>query len=74
MNAEEFANEFVADLPDTLKHHDMENGRFRFCINVYNDDPNLNVLKSKLNAVGYDLIVNEPLSDVCKQSWKLVKI
>lgn len=74
MNAEEFANEFIADLPDTLKTHDMENGRFSFCINVYNEDPELKILKSKLNNVGYDLIVDKVLKNVWKQNWKLVKI
>ena len=74
MNAEEFAQEFINDLPDTLQHMDINKGKFVFNIEVYEQDPNLEILRKELNKINYDLVSEEDLSTKTKISWKLVKI
>lgn len=71
MNAEEFAQEFINDLPDTLKHIDINIGRLGFSKEVFENDPDLKILKKELNKINYDLILDE---DPKNYGWKLIKI
>ena len=72
LNAEQFADLFIEDLPDTLKDY-KEGDQLIFCKNTYKDDPDLKVLKKKLNAIGYDLIVCDEAPNI-DLSWKLIKL
>ena len=83
MNAEEFAEEFVNDLLESIENH-IEEKFFYFSVPVYSEDPELKILKTALNKVGYDLIltskkisknVRTNLSDkLLNQRWELIKI
>lgn len=75
MNALNFAELFIEDLPDLLKNRKPDN-ELSFSIGVYEDDPELKVLKSELNKIGYNLIcVNKNRVDkITDQKWNLIKI
>ena len=72
MNAEEFANEFLDALFENLQNpkYNLTEHSFSFCPNCYNDDPNLKVLKKKLNENGFDIF--QEIED--NKSWKVVKL
>ncbi len=59
MTAEQFAKEFIHDLffdDDTQTEKTFDEPiQVSFNENVYQDDPNLKVLKSELNKVGLDI-------------------
>ena len=67
MTAEEFAQEFINELPETLAEL-KESTRFMFCKNTLHDDPELKILRRELNKLNYDLISDE------NNDWQLVKI
>ena len=75
MNALDFAELFIEDLPDLLKNRKPDN-ELSFSIEVYEDDPELKILKSELNKIGYNLIcVNKNEVDkITDQKWNLIKI
>lgn len=83
MNAEEFAEEFINDLPELLENQ-IEEQFLYFNLNVYDQDPELKILKAALNKVGYDLILTtkriskdvrtNPSDKLINQRWKLIKI
>lgn len=83
MNAEEFAEEFVNDLLKSIENH-IEEKFFYFSVPIYNEDPELKILKTALNKVGYDLILigkrisknarTNPSDKLLNQRWKLIKI
>ena len=72
MNAEEFANEFVNELLTDLQNpkYNLTEHSFSFCQNCYKNDPNLKVLKKKLNENGFDIF--QEIED--NKSWKVVKL
>lgn len=67
MNAYDFAELFIEDLPDLLKSKQKDHVLF-FDINVLQDDPELKILRQELNKLNYDLI---PCED---NGWNLMKI
>lgn len=73
MNAEEFAVEFINDLPDTLEHMDINKSFFSFNADVYLEDPELKVLKSKLNEINFDLVPTQ-IGNLSSNAWKLIKL
>ena len=83
MNAEEFAQEFINDLPELLENQ-IEEQYLYFNVTIYNQDPELKFLKTALNKVGYDLILigkrisknarTNPSDKLLNQRWKLIKI
>ncbi len=83
MNAEEFAQEFINDLPELLENQ-IEEQYLYFNVTIYNQDPELKILKTALNKVGYDLILigkrisknarTNPSDKLLNQKWKLIKI
>lgn len=83
MNAEEFAQEFINDLPELLENQ-IEEQYLYFNVTIYNQDPELKILKTALNKVGYDLILigerisknarTNPSDKLLNQRWKLIKI
>ena len=75
MNALDFAGLFIEDLPDLLKNRKPDN-ELSFSIGVYEKDPELKVLKSELNKIGYNLIcVNKnDVNKITDQSWQLIKL
>lgn len=83
MNAEEFAQEFINDLPELLENQ-IEEQYLYFNATIYNQDPELKILKTALNKVGYDLILigkrisknarTNPSDKLLNQRWKLIKI
>lgn len=83
MNAEEFAEEFINDLPELLENQ-IEEQYLYFNVTIYNQDPELKILKTALNKVGYDLILigkrisknarTNPSDKLLNQRWKLIKI
>lgn len=83
MNAEEFAEEFVNNLLESIENH-IEEKFFYFSVPIYNEDPELKILKTALNKVGYDLILigkrisknarTNPSDKLLNQRWKLIKI
>lgn len=83
MNAEEFAEEFVNDLLESIENH-IEEKFFYFSVPIYNEDPELEILKAALNKIGYDLILTRkrisknvrtnPYDKLLNQRWELIKI
>ena len=75
MNALDFAEEFISDLPDLLKE-DYSKHLLNFSIGVYEKDPDLKILRSELNKIGYDLIaINQNKIDkITDQDWQLIKL
>lgn len=83
MNAEEFAEEFINELPEILENQNEEQF-FYFNLGIYNQDPELKILRTALNKVGYDLILTvkrisknvrtNPSDKLLNQKWKLIKI
>ncbi|MBO4412445.1 MAG: hypothetical protein J5779_00300 [Clostridia bacterium] len=73
MNAKTFAEMFIEDLPDTIKDL-KDNETFSFSIGVYKDDPDLEILKTELNKVGYDLQLIKKNDNPVQQNWKLIKL
>ena len=75
MNALEFAEEFISDLPDLL-NEDYSKHFLNFSIGIYENDPNLKILKSELNKIRYDLIVvnQNEVNKITDQDWQLIKI
>lgn len=83
MNAEEFAEEFVNDLLESIENH-IEEKFFYFSVPIYNEDPELKILKAALNKIGYDLILTRkrisknvrtnPSDKLLNQRWELIKI
>ncbi len=83
MNAEEFAEEFVNDLLESIENH-IEEKFFYFSVPIYNEDPELKILKAALNKIGYDLILTKqrisknvrtnPFDKLLNQRWQLIKI
>lgn len=83
MNAEEFAEEFVNDLLESIENH-IEEKFFYFNVPIYNEDPELKILKAALNKIGYDLILTRkrisknvrtnPYDKLLNQRWELIKI
>lgn len=83
MNAEEFAEEFINDLPELLENQ-IEEQYLYFNATIYNQDPELKILKTALNKVGYDLILigkrisknarTNPSDKLLNQRWELIKI
>lgn len=67
LTAEEFAQEFINDLPETLAELTNDT-QIVFCKNTLQEDPELKILRKKLNKHCYDLI---PCED---NGWKLVKL
>lgn len=74
MDAEEFAEEFINDLPDTLKHMNINIAKLVFNNEVYEQDPELKILRTKLNKIGYDLLPETDYTAEANTSWKLIKI
>lgn len=72
LSAQEFADEFINDLQEDSMNINEE--KFMFSWQVYNDDPNLTILKSKLNKIGYDLILINEADTITKLSWQVVKL
>ena len=72
--AQEFAEEFINDLPELLKTFDLNQSRLHFSEANYIIDPNLNYLKSELNKVGYDIKLAKESSSPVKQHWQLIKL
>lgn len=74
MNAEEFAIEFVNDLLEDLQNpgFDLSKKFFVFYDNVYVDDPNLQILKSKLNEINFDIVLDNVKDN--DKFWKVFKI
>lgn len=72
LSAQEFADEFINDLQEDAMNINEE--KFMFSWQVYNDDPNLTILKSKLNKIGYDLILINEANTITKLSWQVVKL
>lgn len=72
LSAQEFADEFINDLQENSMNINEE--KFMFSWQVYNDDPNLNILKQKLNENGYDLILINEANTITKLSWQVVKL
>lgn len=82
MNAEEFAEEFVNDLLESIENH-IEEKFFYFSVSIYDEDPELKILKAALNKIGYDLILTKnrisknvrtnPSDKLINQRWELIK-
>lgn len=66
MTAEEFAQEFINDLPETLEKYN-DKSSLVFCKSILKEDPELKILRKELNKHNYDLI---PCED---NGWKLIK-
>lgn len=71
MNAEEFAEMFVEDIPEILK--DNKTHELFFDANTLKDDPELKILRNKVEQAGYKLIPEKDPSQVKFQNWLLVK-
>lgn len=69
MTAKEFAKEFINDLTERTT-----NTLTVFSMSVYNDDPQLKILKSELEKAGYNLILEKPNKIPYEQEWKVIKI
>ena len=74
MTAEQFANEFVNDLLEDLQNpkFDLSKKFFVFYDNVYVDDPNLQILKTKLNEINFDIVLDNVKDN--DKFWKVFKI
>ena len=72
MNAEEFAEMFVEDIPNTLKNENKAN--LIFDSSTLNDDPGLEILRNKVEQAGYKLIPEQDPNKVKFQNWTLTKI
>ncbi len=71
MTAEEFAEMFVEDIPNTLKNENEAN--LIFDSSTLNDDPELKILRNRVEQAGYKLIPEKDPSQVKFQNWLLVK-
>lgn len=70
MNALQFAQEFINDLPETItKFNDKNNISFIFNKSVLSDDPNLEILNKELEKLNYKLVKQDNTDN-----WVLVKI
>lgn len=67
LTAEEFAQEFISDLPETLEKY-TDTSSLVFFKNILEEDPELKILRKELNKLNYDLI---PCED---NGWQLVKL
>ena len=74
MSAEQFANEFINDLLETDTGFNLETSNFAFSKDTYTADPNLNVLKQKLQENGYELKLKKQNEVENKQVWQLIKL
>ncbi len=72
MTAEEFAKEFINDIPD--RKTKIGETLTVFSTSVYIDDPELKILRKKLSDAGYKLILEKPSEEPYEQEWRLVKI
>lgn len=72
MTSEEFAEMFVEDIPDTLGNESEAN--LIFDSSTLNDDPELKILRKKVNEAGYDLIPEEDPTKNELTNWKLTKL
>ncbi len=72
MTAEEFAKEFINDIPD--RKIKIDDTLTVFSMSVYADDPELKILRKELNKAGYKLILEKPSKKPYEQEWRLVKI
>jgi len=71
MTAEEFAEMFVEDIPNTLKNESEAN--LIFDSSTLNDDPELKILRNRVEQAGYKLIPEKDPSQVKFQNWLLTK-
>ncbi len=69
MTAKEFAKEFINNLSKRTT-----DTRTVFSMSVYNDDPQLKILKRELEKAGYSLILEKPNKIPYEQEWKVIKI
>ncbi len=72
MTPQEFAKEFIKDIPE--RKTPIDETLTVFSMSVYNDDPELKILQKELNKAGYKLILEKPNINQCEQEWRLVKI
>lgn len=71
MTAQEFAKEFINDIPD--RNTPISETLTVFSMSVYNDDPDLKILQKELNKAGYKLILEKPSKKPFEQEWRLIK-
>lgn len=74
MTALQFATEFVNDLLQTDTGLNLTESKFVFNKNTYQDDPELKILKQKLQENGFNLkLVNK--TKICQnQEWQVIKL
>lgn len=71
LNANEFAQMFVEDIPDILK--DNKPHTLSFLAEIYRDDPELKILQKAVAEAGYSLTLNQETKDNDLQEWILSK-
>ena len=71
LNANEFAQMFVEDIPDILK--DGKKHILSFLPEIFKDDPELKVLQKAVAEAGYSLKLNQDTKDNNLQEWILSK-
>lgn len=74
MSAKHFAQEFINDLPELLENFDLNKNKLCFNQNTYENDPELTILKSELNQIGFDLKIINKSDTLTKQTWQLIKL
>lgn len=72
MNAEEFADMFVEDIPEILKGNKTH--ELFFDANTLKNDPELKILRNKVKQAGYKLIPEQDPNKVKFQYWTLTKL
>lgn len=72
MTPQEFAKEFINDIPD--RKTPIDKTLTVFSMSVYNDDPELKILQEELNKAGYKLILEKSSKKPFEQEWRLAKI
>jgi len=72
ISPEQFAKEFLNDVKEDLER-EPEHTYF-FNQTIYDDDPNLNLIKQQLKTIGYTLVLKEPKDDPIQQDWILTKL
>ena len=73
LTAQEFAEEFINDLNESLENTKLEEQNFMFSWQVYEEDKDLTVLKQNLNKIGYDLKLSKKSTTTARQEWQLIK-
>ncbi len=71
LNANEFAQMFVEDIPDILK--DGKEHILSFLPEIFKDDPELKVLQKAVAEAGYSIKLNQDTKDNDLQEWMLSK-